>query len=301
MRAYTMGRAGNCVVWTAVALAFALVALLAALPVQQGHADGPVEPGSGYVQPGVREPLSPERAQYVREKEQLARTWWEARQGASSVEWQAARDAVASFAQKYGLTAELAGVSSDVLYPTAGYSWNWLPVAIVHQQRSYWCGPASAYEILAYKGWYTSYKGQALSQSRLATSEWLATTTGGTEFGVNWLRTLNGWITNGQPPGWYELDWIPSLSELKSETTFDIDNYHPVVDDVHMHPYGVHLLGYPSSAEYWHYVVTNGYSSYGSYFDYGDSYDTGQGSWGPHDDYPASSMKTLVDDRGIVW
>lgn len=65
-----------------------------------------------------------------------------------------------------------------------------------------------------------------------------------------------------------------------------------------MHPGDVHLPGYPSGTEYWHYVSAYGYASYGANTHYVDSYWRGLGK---HTNYPSANVVSLVDELGIVW
>lgn len=173
------------------------------------------------------------------------------------------------------------------------------------QQTIYYCGPASAWIVNNWVGVHkwsrtTSYLGEQLTQANLASSSYLATTTDGTVFSTTtWPRALNKWW-NGSESGWYYLSSSPSLTVYQNDLVSDIDAEYPLVLDVHMSSSNGYLVGY-TSGELWHYVVANGYGSYGTTTDYTDPYNTGNGSLGWHFGFSSSAIATLIHDYGMVW
>ncbi|KGM17661.1 C39 family peptidase [Actinotalea fermentans] len=105
-----------------------------------------------------------------------------------------------------------------------------LAVGSVAQSTNYYCGPAAAYNILAYKGRTVSKynKNHGLSQTTLASSTYLKTdANGATTWGSGAMRTgLNRWI-GGADNYRYVANAKPNATLVKSALVYDIDQSWP--------------------------------------------------------------------------
>lgn len=173
------------------------------------------------------------------------------------------------------------------------------------QINNWYCGPASAWAALAWKGYGNSYLGQSLTQSNLASSGWLNTINCpnnpcGTGFGTNWTHTLNAW-GDGTDAGWYARYVAPSAATVEYAIHVDLNfNWLPVFD-VYMNSTRGFLPGYsPTYTEVWHYVVGMGYSNYGQLIHWVDPWSAI--SPGYNYNLASSSWSSLMGSPyGMIW
>lgn len=175
------------------------------------------------------------------------------------------------------------------------------------QDTPYYCGPASAYNMLNWLG-ITSYNGRSLTQANLAND--LGTTTDGTPFSGTWALTLKNWSDGYN----YIARWASNSGtltqwkgDLYSFTKCDVYSSWPgVVYDTHQKPSDTvnRLPGYESiSKDVWHYVAGDGYDETdpsARKVHYSDSNKYRTGAWGSHWT-TVHIMGTITWDRGMVW
>lgn len=140
-----------------------------------------------------------------------------------------------------------------------------LGVVQVGQQKSYWCGPASAYMMLRHDYRLTSaYDGQSLSQTALAGSNYLQTeqrlattfASGAMASGINRWRGSSFYVQVGHPSG----------VSVKSELFLDIGMYSMTLaaDTVAIYN-GPHYNNHPNNKDpIGHWIVGYGYSGSGT-------------------------------------
>lgn len=165
------------------------------------------------------------------------------------------------------------------------------------QQTSYWCGPATASEIIQAR------IGGTYSQSSLVAS--LHCTLDGSPWydGTYPMRdTLNNRIgINWYVPYGTSVD----ANEFKSRVLTDIDTDYAVAGNAWEVVGGPHLTGHPNQVIY-HWFAIDGYADSGNSIHYADSvHGASSISWSAS--VPAYSsinyqtMATIVDGRGIIW
>jgi hypothetical protein len=147
------------------------------------------------------------------------------------------------------------------------------------QINSYYCGPATAQDILWYLGPMTSYNYDTVTgaydtfngndthdQGILANAYWLATEAhGGTNWGPYYMPfTLNGWHGGG----WYVGTNSANLtsSSAWSDVDFDTNYSHPVAENVFYGSSTYYPAGFtPSQSGYQHWdVLYQTFSAYGA-------------------------------------
>lgn len=205
------------------------------------------------------------------------------------------RKALVEFARRWkggsGSGAGAGDVSTSVLSGSKV-----LGVATVGQETTYYCGPASAYQLLNYKGVSKNPNdGRSLTQGNLASD--LGTTTDGTPWGSNWSTTLRNW----SGAAWAVLSH-PSTNDVWYKTTADVDANWPLIYDTHISSSTAYLPGY-DTYEWWHYVTGDGYywNEYGAKdIHYVDPNRYRSGAYGPHW-VSVDTMAKVVYDRGIVY
>lgn len=168
------------------------------------------------------------------------------------------------------------------------------------QQRTYWCGPATASEIVeAY------LDSSTYSQSYMASV--LGTTTDGTPWYTNRYPMADA-LNDVENSGWY----IPygttvEAATFKDHVTFDIDYNRGVAANAYevggkTHP---HLTGHPLDKTIYHWVAIDGYDRSGYLIHYADSVHDSSVSWAAG--VPAYSqidyvtMARIMNGRGIIW
>lgn len=192
-----------------------------------------------------------------------------------------------------------------------------LNVVQVSQQTNYYCGPASAYEILQYQmihnglGSTTGPQGETLSQSTLAGSSYLQTD----EYdGTNWspyvmAPTLNAWLHTSyyvaQPGSGVGGGFSTKTWELDLRS--DIDGGWSIAGNVVESAGGPHLVGHPTNETIYHWIAVMGYTNYGDYTTYVDSVhgDTQFWSWAANvpaqSTIDSGSLTTMLNGRGYIW
>jgi len=181
------------------------------------------------------------------------------------------------------------------------------------QQTSYWCGPAAVSEAIGLLGYVYSQGTEA---------SLLKTTTGGTAWsGVNAnvpaqfqtgypvrdVIDYEWWANNGYSPGYVVvgLPYTPSQTDInnyKSNITYDLSNWWPVVSDAWEVAGYPHLTGHPHNQTIYHWFTTIGYGNYGNQTDYEDSATT---VWSTVPAYTygfdTPTMVGILGGRGYVW
>jgi hypothetical protein len=180
-------------------------------------------------------------------------------------------------------------------------------VNLVQQSQAnfYYCGPATASEILRVRG-------VTKSQSFLAGSNYLRTDADG---GTNWnpqvmAPTLNT-LTNSS---WYVAVNGSGVQGGFTNTTYEADLTTDIYlgwpiagNTVEIANQGPHLIGHPSNLGLNHWIAIYGYTSNGAYTKYADSIagDAWIWSWAAnvpaYSTYDSPDMTTLLNGRGFVW
>ncbi|CFY09787.1 Uncharacterized [Syntrophomonas zehnderi OL-4] len=170
------------------------------------------------------------------------------------------------------------------------------------QDNSYYCGPATAAEIIRAKT-FTSY-----SQSDLATP--LHCTTQGTPWydgvegsGYPMEDTLNSYCnTNNYIP----YGTTVTASGFQEKVIWDIDNNYGTAGDAYEVSGSNHLVGHPTNRTIYHWFAIYGYQNSGTDILYKDSVaGCSDISWSGN--VPASSsmnyttLAGIVNGRGIIW
>ncbi|SHG97063.1 Peptidase_C39 like family protein [Thermosyntropha lipolytica DSM 11003] len=177
---------------------------------------------------------------------------------------------------------------------------NVLGVQTYGQETTYYCGPASAYQLLKFKGInYNPNNGKNLSQTNLASD--LGTTTQGTSFVGNWILTLNSWTNRGVS---WRVQWSPSENDVYNRTVNNVNAGWPLIYDCHMNSQRGYLIGY-TSGEIYHYVTGDGYqwSDTDATFKqchYVDPNRYKSAAYGPHY-ISASRLSSLMQGLGLIY
>lgn len=166
-----------------------------------------------------------------------------------------------------------------------------LGYACSKQLTDWYCGPASAYNILKGMG-VSSYGGKTLSQDNLASD--LGALTSGASFPGTWTSTLNNW--SGK---YYISVWGPSASSLLANAYVDTIAYMGTIYDTYMSGSN-QLYGYSVGTTRYHYLAGDGYNNTTSEVHYLDSHNTNVTAFGAH--WATSSlMASCVSSRGMIW
>ena len=168
------------------------------------------------------------------------------------------------------------------------------------QINGYYCGPASAYNLLCGMG-----KGSNVTQQKLGTS--LGTTTPdntnsdntnsfGTDFGSNWSKTLATYAG-----GTWSVTWASSSNwsqRLSSALYSNLKNNKGIICDTHQTANTPKLsANYNSATNTWHYIACDGMDLKTSRIHFVDSNRSCAGSyWTSY-----NTMSAVTKDRGIVW
>ncbi len=181
------------------------------------------------------------------------------------------------------------------------------------QANNYYCGPATAEEILSGLGWTTGPHGESLSQSVLANTNYLHTDADG---GTNWNPyvmgpTLNAWTRSSfyAPVNGSGVGGGFTVTTFTYDLTTDIDNGWPLVGNIveYSGTNNPHLVGHPQSATIYHWIAIRGYNNYGSTTDYADSISGDSWIWPwavnvpPYSSISSSAMTTLLNGKGYIW
>jgi hypothetical protein len=171
------------------------------------------------------------------------------------------------------------------------------------QQRDYYCGPATASEML-------KQLGKTVSQKTVARE--LGTTANGTNWSdasgypmprvLNANQTRNNYVVVALP-------WTPTSKQISTfETDLVTDINHnggaPLAGNAYEVAGGPHLVGNPVNQTIMHWIDIRGYSKYGAVTDYEDSvHDASSIGWNVPA-YSSLSTATMVDilgARGYAW
>jgi len=202
-----------------------------------------------------------------------------------------------------------AGTVSKVAGATAALSTS-KTLRFVHskQSKSYWCGPASTAMVIratmpASTSETSRYNSShTMSQTRLASSTYLATTTSGT-YMPNIARAVNRWtgLTS------YTTYYSPSVTTLRNVVTSSIGGYtRGVAYGTHETKGGTHYNYHPKTYSIDHFVAGYGYSSSGNTLKYGDPASGSpalSAAWGDvkkTGSMSASSMASYIHQWGVV-
>ena len=255
-------------------------------------------------------PLSARDQQALNKKQALAREYAAMRAGRfSGAAYQ--RDFEAFMSQYGGAAAQASHAVTPYCIPDpdtgkCGSSGsNFVALTQQSQANSYYCGPATAAEILAGRG-------VNKSQSFLAGSSYLKTdATGATSWNpyvmhptlntllnTNWYPPVNG---SGVGGGFDATTWEDDLQ-------FDIDNGWAIAGNiVEYQNTDPHLVGHPRGLTIYHWIAIYGYTYYGVDTKYADSVsgDAWIWSWAanvpPYSSFASSDMTTLLNQRGVVY
>ncbi|WP_334110822.1 C39 family peptidase [Thermodesulfitimonas autotrophica] len=180
-----------------------------------------------------------------------------------------------------------------------------LAVTAFGQETTYYCGPASASQLLYYLGVRSNpVDGRPLTQANLATDLYTSSSTG-TPFPGWWETTLETWSKRGWTAVWAPNNPNFTLSFFWNTTLNDIDNNRPLIYDCVMSPTNGYLPGYEgTTATIYHYVTGSGYwfEDTFTYFNvhYVDPNRYRSGAFGWHS-VSRDLMYNVVRGRGMVY
>jgi len=195
--------------------------------------------------------------------------------------WDAYNQALADYESAYqdnftvlSPTAGTASVAGPAIVMSTAATYKTLAVTWVQQQTDYYCGPATAYMILKYRGFSTSaYAGESVSQNNLAGASYLKTNSQGltttwpySESGYfinDMSRGLNRW-TIGTLTGGYSIDQLGSSAELQNIVGYSIDASRPFAVSTYEAKNAPHYNKHPLTHEIGHWAVVYGYESSGA-------------------------------------
>lgn len=195
------------------------------------------------------------------------------------------------FNDKYGKPSST--INSDSAIALATSSSQVLGFSVAKQEKDWYCGPASAYNILHGIGITQDSSGRTLSQYNLAND--LGAQSQGAYWPGTWTSTLNWWL------GWsfYATTNGPSASTLLNNAYVDTINYLGSIYDTHMSGSN-QLYGYALNSERYHYLGGDGYDNSASQVHYLDSNNLNSTAFGAHW-ATASMMANCTADRGMAW
>lgn len=249
------------------------------------------------------------RDQVILEKKQtLASEYADMRAG--KVSYTTYRSDLAAFLAQYGgHTASTTIVVPDcVPDPNTGQcpvSANSVNLIQQPQTTTYYCGPATASEVLGVRG-------VSKSQSFLAGSSYLNTDaskdtpwnpyvmhpTLNTLLNTAYYVAVDGSAVGG---GFTTSTWEQDLK-------YDVDNGWAIAGNIVEYANtDPHLVGHPRTMTIYHWIGIYGYSNNGGYTKYADSVsgDTQFWSWAAnvpaYSSFSSSDMTTLLNQRGFVW
>jgi len=173
------------------------------------------------------------------------------------------------------------------------------------QQRSYFCGPATASEMLTQLG---------VRLSQTAAARQLGTNASGTDWSdstgypmprvLNVHQTRNEYVAVGLP-------WAPTAHQTRTfETDLVTDINHnggvPLAGNAYEVAGGPHLVGNPVNQTIMHWIDIRGYQNYGAVTDYEDSVHNATSiGWGldvpAYSALPTGTMVDILGARGYDW
>lgn len=179
---------------------------------------------------------------------------------------------------------------------------NRLGVAYAGQQTNYYCGPATGYMILKYKGKTKSAadSGLSLSQNNLAGSGYMKTSAQGS----------TNWGSGDLPRGinkWYGATYLrqinsPSRNTLMGAVVTNVINKKPVASATYEGANGSHYNKHPRAQTVRHWVATYGYAANGDLLYMKDPSAAIWSSYGVASDYTstASAWGSYLSSYGIA-
>jgi hypothetical protein len=225
-----------------------------------------------------------------------------------------------AFVSQYGgSTTPTAGAAPDVscpstaVAPTTACVVRRVSLTQQPQQTKYYCGPATASEVLGTRG--VSKSQDTLAGPKTAPFTNLKVYSDPTNYQTSWNPyvlgpTLNkytnsSWYSavngSGVGGGFSQATWQADLG-------FDIDNGWAIAGNIVEYANrDPHLVGHPRTVTIYHWIAIFGYSSSGSDTTYADSVHGDTQFWTWARNVPAtstissSSMTTLLNQRGFVW
>lgn len=171
----------------------------------------------------------------------------------------------------------------------------YLPMPYEAQSTGYYCGPATAVNIV------NGYNGYArITQAQAA--QLLGTTANGTNFGDNWLRVLNStYMGKNYNRVCGHRDWAAELADKSIST---LTGKRGVALNLYMHSGTTYLPGYNSSmGTVGHYVAAYGFDSSDPSrrkIHYLDPNKANSQAWGAHT-VTYQQMAKATQERGIIY
>lgn len=177
----------------------------------------------------------------------------------------------------------------------------------VTQETWYWCGPATFVSIAASYGTY-------ISQEDAASTDWLGTTTDGTDWsnrdGSPMQNALNR-VSNGFYYAVVQLPYSPTATDkarFKIRLVSNVDSGHAIAGNTVEIPStsAPHLVGHPTYKKYYHWIAIEGYRDSGETAHYADSIAGASSiSWSwrvPRYSYISSAkLTTIMGEHGYIW
>jgi hypothetical protein len=216
------------------------------------------------------------------------------------------------------ISTSLSGGRTQPLCAGACYSSNSVYLTQQPQTTSYYCGPASASEVLGHWGIGGSDQGSMASL--------MSTTSGGTNWSMsssNENSTLGVYRSGYPMPDatnyrrgtiFYYPVAVPfypgsaDYTNYQNNMAWDIDYGYPVIGDAEENYNGPHLAGHPNFTwTIYHWFAIYGYSSSGANTSYADSvYNATAVSWHQYVTAAYSTLTShkivdIVGDRGYDW
>lgn len=190
----------------------------------------------------------------------------------------------------------------------AQYGSRFVPVNQLSQPNNYYCGPASATEIIRQIG-VNPY----LAMSDAAS--YLGTTTDGTVWSKRSITgsyyypmadTLDYYSNSANH---YAAEPAPSAATFINDVTYTLDKGYPVAADMVENQNDTHLVGHPYNLTIYHWIALDGYTSSGSNTEYADSASGGSGfssAWNTasiptKSTLSSSTLAYMASGRGIIW
>jgi hypothetical protein len=222
-----------------------------------------------------------------------------------------AQRAQAAYESKYGgpgdgsskLSSTVApGVAASTDLAAAFPTARSLGVVQVGQNKSYYCGPASGYEIIRYlhgAGFTSRFDRTSPGQAGLANVNHMETDKyAKTDWArADWTRGVNRW----RGVNWYVQVHAPSGSLLKSVAAQSIGgNGMPFSGDTVEYQGGSHYNGHPDRT-IGHWITAYAYSSSGSSISWADSSTTSFPRASRYFSYSASSFASFLQGNGIAY
>ncbi len=159
----------------------------------------------------------------------------------------------------------------------------------IPQQKTYYCGPASAETVL-------KYLGKDTPQSVLASSQYLQTDqNGGTNYGSNLMATTINIL--GQTGNFYAQKNDSNIATYETDMTTDILTSWPIVIAAHESAaYNLNI----SEIGWYHWFVVRGYTNYGANSSY---VDPASGIWNvpAYGTVTSSTIVGTMQGFGYVW